>query len=131
MAGLRVSEFLAGELARPFAWGETDCAHTADRWARHVSGRSALTARGIDFADEAGARGLMDRFALPVWVGRAMRAAGFAMTESPGEGDVGVVVSGPIAAVAIKGPSGWLWRDETGLHHAPDGVRVLGAWRIA
>lgn len=122
--------FVKDELARPFAWGATDCAHTGDRWARLASRRSFIAALGVDFADEAGARALMARLPMPVWIGRAMRAAGFARTDRAEPGDLGIVRLGNVAALALMTGAGWLWRDEDGMHGAPATTATLAIWRI-
>lgn len=123
-------QFFGDEIGSPFVWGRTDCAHTGDRWAQRRAGVSFIAALGVDFADQAGAEALMSRFAMPIWIGRAMRAAGFRPTRDPVVGDIGVIVVGPFLALAIRGSHAWLWRDENGIHSTPLSIRVLASWRI-
>lgn len=127
--------FMSEELRTPFAWESlTDCAHTVDRWCA-LHGQSPIAAVGLDFASEIEAEKILYRLPLPIWVGRAMRAAGYRKTTAPMIGDVAVVAGKDptrwIIAPAILGELGWLFRSETGLTCFGKYARVLGAWRVA
>lgn len=130
---ITVAEFIAAEAAKPFAWGETDCCKTLDRWVACRKGYSPLVLAGCDYADEAGARAIMERhqnmfFAL-TRVAEIDRAE---ETNAPVMGDVAaIVLDGGKVCAAIHAGKVWFSRDEDGLIGAPvETTRVLKAWRV-
>lgn len=129
-------QFFAAEAGRPCVWGESECAHTADRWLELASGYSAIRESGYDFTTEAEAEALLGRLPLPLMVARALRRAGFRMTETPRQGDIGVLAfpddgGGTMIVCAVKGASLWLYRSTKGIAAAGPFARVVGAWRVA
>jgi len=120
-------EFMAAEMRTPIVWGFSDCIHTADRWCQ-LRGPSFVAGSGVDFQSEAEAEAMLGERAMPLWVARAMRAAGYHMTQTPQPGDIGTIVVGDEIACAIRGATHWLYRSERGLSAAGPYARVLGAW---
>lgn len=128
---MTIDEYVRVEMARPFAWGETDCASTADRWVRHVTGMSPMATFGRHHKDEAEARQwLSEPGSIAVAVNRVMRKSGFQKTSTPQPGDVGLVVHKDRLCMAIFTGTVWFSRDEDGLIGAPVGSDWK-AWRVA
>ena len=127
---MTITEFVAAEVAKPFAWGDTDCASTADRWVQHVRGISPMAVYGRKHTnrDEALAW-LAEPGGVSVAFNRIMRAAGFEKTTDPQPGDLGLVLFGPRACVAIHTGTIWFSRHEDGLVGAPL-ENVWKAWKI-
>lgn len=129
-------QFFAAEAGRPCVWGHAECAHTADRWLKLAVGRSAIEGSAYDFTNEAEAQALLGRLPLPLMVARAMRRGGFRMTDSPRQGDIGVLAfpddgGGTMIVCAVRGASLWLYRSVRGIGAAGPFARVVGAWRVA
>lgn len=128
---MTIEEFIAAEAAKPFAWGTSDCASTADRWVWTQTGFSPLTAYGRVHKSEFEAREWLScPGGLAVAVNRVMRACGFEKTKAPQLGDVGLVMSAGRLCVAIHAGRFWFSRDEDGLIGAPLDS-VWKTWRIA
>lgn len=127
---MTVEEFIAVEAAKPFAWGDTDCAMTVCRWIEGRTGMHPLVAYGRRYTDEAGARAwLAERGSIAVGMNRVMRHGGFAKTSSPCAGDVGLIVHDGRICAAIDAGRFWFSRDESGLIGAPPEA-CWKAWSI-
>lgn len=124
-----LSDYLAAAAARPFAWGECDCALFGADW--------VLARRGFDPA--AGFRGAYRRACqahdvlvlnrgLLALVARQLEASGVASTGDPQPGDVGVVEATEGATVAIRVAGGWACKSPRGVIVAPR--RLYKAWRV-
>lgn len=125
-----VEEFIAAEAAKPFGWGATDCATTADRWVQLVRGISPMDALGRRHRDEVEARAWMEEFGgVAIAFNRAMRAARISKTTQPKPGDLGLVIFENRMCIAIHAGSFWFSRHEDGLVGAPLG-NVWKAWAI-
>jgi len=127
---MHIADFVAAEALKPFRWGETDCASTADRWINHNTGRSPLAEGGLIYRDEYEATGiLVERGGFPIIVNRAMKLVGFEKTEAPQTGAVGLILRSGRMCLAIRAATLWFSRDECGLIGAPLGA-LWKAWRI-
>lgn len=132
---MTVDEFVRVEAAKPFRWGDTDCASTADRWVKSVTGISPMSAFGRQHATEGEAREwLAEPGSIAVAVNRVMRKSGLKKTSTPRPGDVGLIVVGDAAGVrrlcmAIHAGNVWFSRDEDGFIGAPSSA-LWKAWRI-
>lgn len=127
---MQIAEFVATEAQKPFRWGETDCASTADRWINHNTGRSPLLEAGLIYRDEYEATAiLIERGGFPIIVNRAMKRVGFQKTEAPQIGDVGLILRLGRMCLAIRTETLWFSRDESGLIGAPVDA-LWKAWRI-
>lgn len=123
--------FFAQEMRHPFSWEDgRDCLRTADRWCVAFGRPSFFAASRLKFATFAEAHNLMLDHSMPIWVNRAMLAAGYRSSPEPKPGDVGIVCSGSFVACAVKISIGWLFRDERGLHCYGPYARVLRVWSI-
>ncbi|MFD1199586.1 DUF6950 family protein [Brucella gallinifaecis] len=127
---MHIADFVAAEAQKPFRWGETDCASTADRWIKDKTGLSPLVRAGLIYRDEYDATAiLIERGGFPVIVNRAMKLVGFEKTEAPQIGDVGLILRSGRMCLAIRTETLWFSRDESGLVGAPLDA-VWKAWRI-
>jgi hypothetical protein len=128
---VEVTEFIVLEMTKPFRPGDTDCANTADRWFTERRGFSAMAAYG---------RKVSDADDMSVWLSepgsivRGMRQVmemnGCERTITPVTGDVGIIIVGMRACIAIYTPDGWWSRDEDGFITADDSYRNI-AWSVA
>ncbi|MDH6229604.1 hypothetical protein M2281_000176 [Mesorhizobium soli] len=123
---MTVEEFIAAEAAKPFAWGETDCASTADRWVEQVRGFSpmALFGRRHRTRDEAMAW-LAEPGGIMIAFCQVMRMSGLRQIFSPQLGDVGMAILDRRACIAIHAGHCWFSRHEDGLV----GVPLNNVWR--
>jgi len=113
---MTVEEFIAAEAAKPFTWGETDCASTASRWVEAVTGVNPVRQFRRVYTNEAEARAwLAEPGGIAVAMNRVMRAAGFAKTRTAQCGDVGLVMRDHRLCVSIFTGSLWFSRDASGL----------------
>lgn len=125
-----IAAFIRAEAARPFCWGTTDCARTADRWVLAATGRSPMAVFGRVHGGQRDAEDwLAEPGGIAVATNRIMRSAGFARTRSPVAGDVGLVVHKGKLCMAIHAGRCWFSRDETGLIGAPLSA-CWKAWRV-
>lgn len=125
---MNVTEFLRSEIARPFVWGETDCASTCDRWLKLIAGASPREALGMGDIGETEARRLLARDgSLMRLAMRGMQRAGFSRTRTPRAGDVGMVMHRGLVCAAIFSGRAWHSRSETGAIMAPR-ASFLVAW---
>ncbi len=128
---MTIDEFVASEARKPFEFGKTDCASTADRWVRETLGMSPLTMFGRVHKDEAEAREwLSSPGGISVAVNRVMRASGLAKTKEPQPGDVGLIIHKGKLCMAIHAGRFWFSRDADGLIGAPLSA-VWKAWKVA
>lgn len=122
-----IASFISREIAKPFAWGVTDCCSTADRRVEEITGRSPLALFGRPFVDEVSARAwLSEPGGIAVAVNRVMRRAGIARCTTPDVDDVALVMFGNRIAVGLWTGSIWWSRDEDGQM----GASVEAAWKI-
>lgn len=127
---MHIADFVAAEAQKPFRWGDTDCASTADRWIDLKTGRSLLAQAGLIYRDEYDATALLiERGGFPIIVNRAMKLVGFEKTCFPQIGDVGLVLQNRKLCLAILTETLWFSRDESGLIGAPLDA-IWKAWRI-
>lgn len=125
-----VSAFIASESEKPFAWGQTDCATTADRWVCGVLGVSPLRIFGRVHRDEVEARSWLEQpGGIAVAVNRVCRSAGLRKTAAPVAGDVGLIIHGDKLCVAIHAGEFWFSRDADGLIGAPLAT-LFKAWKV-
>lgn len=130
-----LAAFIAREIEKPFEWGTTDCAATADRWATIMLGWSPLRRYGKQHIGEAEARAWLSQpGGIAVAVNRVMRSSGLAKVKEAAVGDIGLVAHGmvnglPRLCVAIKTPTVWFSRETDGLIGAPAGS-VWKAWNV-
>lgn len=126
-----VSTFLEVESRRPFEWGQTDCATTADRWFRSVHGFSPMFRYGRMVMNEQLGRAWLEQpGGLYRGIHNVMRCAEAVSLEGePVAGDIGVVVVGDRACIAIFDAKQWRSRDEDGFIFADDCHRVA-AWEV-
>jgi hypothetical protein len=133
MAGflaVTVDEYIGAEIAKPFRWGETDCASTADRWVRLRAGFSPMAIFGRQHRNEEEARAwLAEPGGIAVAFNRVMRSAGFRKTETPRAGDLGLAFFDRRVCIAIHAGAIWFSRHEDGFVGAPLG-NVWKAWSI-
>lgn len=129
-----LADFLCREAALPPYPGA--CCKMADNWVLLVKGFSPLASYGRDFETDDDVRvWLGEPGGIAVAVNRVMRGAGFARTNAPQLGDVGLVIHGdhgnekiPIS-VAIRAPHGWHTRNSAGLMLLPPDS-LWKAWSI-
>lgn len=127
---MHIADFVAAEAQKPFRWGETDCASTADRWINLETGKSPLAQAGLIYRDEYDATALLiERGGFPVIVNRAMKLVGFEKTDAPQTGDVGLILHNRKMCLAIHAETFWFSRDESGLIGVPLDA-IWKAWRI-
>lgn len=124
-----IDAFIAAEMEKPFRWGETDCASTADRWVRQITGLSPLARFGRVHRNEPDGRQWLAETPLPIAVNRVMRIAGFTKTTEPQLGDVGLVPCNDQLCVAIRAARFWFSRNEAGLIGVPLND-FWKAWRV-
>lgn len=127
---MHITDFVAAEALKPFRWGETDCASTADRWINLQTGKSPLVQAGLIYRDEYDATALLiERGGFPVIVNRAMKLVGFEKTDAPQIGDAGLIMHNRKLCLAIHAETFWFSRDESGLIGAPLDA-LWKSWRI-
>jgi len=125
-----LTEFIDREMTKPFVPGQTDCANTADRWFTECRGFSAMAAYGRTVRD---ADDMSEWLNEPGSIVRGMRQVmemnGCVRTTTPVVGDVGIIIIGMRACIAIMTLNGWWSRDETGFIAADDSYRNI-AWSV-
>lgn len=121
--------FFAAERKRPAPAGP--CTATADRWVQSRTGISPIAAGGLTVEVKEDADTHLARAPLPRLMARCMRAAGFAMTKTPGPGDIGAIIASGKIVCAVRGERMWLYRSDDGFAAAPLDVRLIAAWGIA
>lgn len=127
---MHIADFVASEALKPFRWGDTDCASTADRWVNLRTGKSPLAEVGLIYHDEFDATAiLIEHGSFPVIINRSMRLVSFEKTDDPRSGDVGLILHNGKMCLAIHAETFWFSRDENGLIGAPLDA-LWKAWRI-
>lgn len=105
--------FIEEEKEKPFIWGKTDCASTANRWVILKTGIDPMLDRKHTTEQEA-KEWLMERGNLFKAVSEVIDNAGFLRTTEPSIGDVGLIACNKKLHVAIFTGNFWFSRDETG-----------------
>lgn len=126
-----VRSFLNVEMLRPFEWGQTDCASTADRWFKIVHGYSPMLHFGRSVMnEELGRAWLAQSGGLVRGIRDVMRYARVpSLCAAPNGGDIGVIIVDNRACIAIYNGDTWQSRDEDGLIFADDSHRFI-AWEV-
>lgn len=125
-----LDRFLLEEAAKPFRWGDTDCAATADRWVLAARGTSPLAIYGRTHRNYADADAwLAEPGGLAAAVPRVLRAAGLKRATDLRAGDVGLVRTADCLCVAIWTGAVWFSRDQTGLLGIPAAC-TRQAWSV-
>lgn len=125
-----VREFLVAEAAKPFHWGDTDCAAMVDRWITIATGASPLDRFGRRHRTEEEARAwLGEPGGLAYAFGSVLSAYGLRRVQHPVEGDVALVIESRRLCSAIHAGSHWVSRDATGFIAMPVD-NFLKAWSI-
>ena len=132
-----LDEYLDAVLTQPWAWGTMDCCTFAAGWIIARTAHDPLGAhRG--YSTSAGARRIIAMHgSLLGLVSHQMAECGFARTDRPEHGDIGLVelpeVSGAMnlcgASVVIMHTTRWIGRAEEGLFGGD--FEPVAAWRIA
>ncbi|PZO78429.1 MAG: hypothetical protein DI629_12060 [Mesorhizobium amorphae] len=122
--------FCQGFAAQRCAVDPIACVPMVDGWIEHRTGRSPVAISGQTWADASDAEWLLGLRSLPIRMARAMRAAGFAPTTEPQEGDVAAIVAGTIMTCAVRVGAMWVFCSGNSLCAVAD-ARVLMAWRVA
>lgn len=124
---------------RPFVWGVNDCSLFAADWVRSRTGLDpASDWRGAYTTMRTAHRLLADRGGLLAVISNAMDGLGFARTDDPLSGDVGVVtvptairrgkiVTSDVAAIRV----GRLWAVKARRGMAAGEFPCLAAWSIS
>lgn len=124
-----LAAFLRDGASQPFAWGVCDCCLWATGWVAERTGIDpAPDLRGA-YATELGAARHVAREGgfLEMWRMRMARA-GFAETDDPQMGDVGVVRLSSGLTAAVRTRIGWATKGQAGIVVTP-GVAAV-AWRV-
>lgn len=126
----QLNAYLRAMARADFAWGACDCALTMADWCRRVRGIDpAAPLRGRYSTARGALRTVRRRGGFEAVVRALMADAGFATTDAPRPGDVGLVehpVAGP--ACAIRCALGWAVKSHAGV--AVGGFPALAAWRV-
>lgn len=129
--GDALGAFLRAAARAPFAWGARDCALTMADWCRAEAGIDpAAPLRGRYRTARGASRHARRRGGLEALGRTLMAEAGFALTDVPAPGDVGIVrhpAAGP--AFAIRCALGWAVKAPAGIAVGP--YPTLAAWRLA
>ena len=124
--------FIAGELAKPFRWGETDCCSTAARWVARQTGVDPIAVVGWKYAAATTAEAMLSESDLVARMRFAMARAGFRRTAAAHVGDVGLVTVAIAGArrltAGIRTQTGWVARHEGGFAFVRS---ALLAWAVA
>ena len=128
--GQELSAFLRAMARADFAWGRCDCAITMADWCRRACGIDpAAPLRGHYRTARGALRTVRRRGGFEAVVRTLMAEAGFAATDAPRPGDVGLIehpVAGP--ACAIRCALGWAVKSPAGL--ALGDFPTRAAWRV-
>lgn len=125
-----IQEFIELEMAKPFKWADTCCCMTADRWIKARSGLSPIQNYGRKYDCESDAkRWMSERGGLLYAILTVMRSSGLSSTESPLEGDVGIIELKDKLCMAIFTGERWFSRDESGFIFAKRD-RFVRAWSV-
>jgi len=125
-----LSVFLRAMARADFAWGICDCALTMADWCRRARGIDpAAPLRGRYRTARGAARTVHRRGGFEAAVCALMDAAGFAPTDAPRPGDVGIVAHPEVGpACAIRCALGWAVKGQAGV--ALGAFPTRAAWRL-
>ena len=131
---MTLDDYLADQAGRRWKWGSVDCVSFALEWARAKTGRTLTPFCDWASRDEAAAI-LSAGGGLQTIVARWMAENGFAPTDDPKDGDIGVV---PVAfdgaglpvdvAVMIRKGKFWIGKTPKGIASAL--VKSAPAWTL-
>jgi hypothetical protein len=132
-----LSEYLAATLKSPWRWGSTDCTIWVADWIYARTGIDPADKYRGTYANADECRALIQREGgfMPL-VGMLMDEAGFDRTQSPADGDVGII-SVPVneqampvvgAIFAIRSADLWVARGLHGIRAEP--WPFVTAWKI-
>lgn len=136
---MNLADYLSGELARRWRWGEADCLMMLAGWVRQrVGADPAICIRGT-YGTEAEALELIRKHrGLVGCIEHCLRPIGIARTDAPMAGDIGVVFAQIsrrgvikkrlVGAICLK-PGMWIVKTADGL--AAKDFKVWRAWRTA
>jgi len=128
--GQALSVFLRAAARADFAWGACDCALVMADWCRRARGIDpAARLRGRYRTARGALRAVRRRGGFEAAVRALMDEAGFAITDAPRPGDVGLIEH-PIAGLvcAIRCAPGWAVKSPAGVALGAFPTRV--AWRV-
>lgn len=127
---MNVTEYIAAEMRKPFEPGQTDCANTADRWFMMQRGFSAMEhfGRQVHNADDM-EQWLSEPRAIIKGMKDVAAANGVHVTNEPKSGDIGIVIVGNRACIALYNGNGWWSRDADGYIVTDDSYRYI-AWSV-
>lgn len=125
-----VTEYISVEMRKPFEPGQTDCANTADRWFMIRRGFSAMEhfGRQVHNADDM-EQWLSEPRGILKGVKAVAAANGVPVTTEPQPGDIGIVIVGNRACIALYNGDGWWSRDADGYIVTDDSYRYI-AWSV-
>lgn len=116
--------------ARPFGWGDADCATFCAAWVKTVSGIDLTN--GLKAHDKDHAVALTEGD-LVAFAAGACEAAGLIETSEPMRGDIGVILIGADATCAIRTLNGWAVKSADGVTISKDEAgkaSLLMAWCV-
>ncbi|WAP67237.1 hypothetical protein [Jiella pelagia] len=126
---MTLTEFIRGEIAKPFDLATNNCAHFIARWVADKRDRDLLAVFGglpIETTEDLLARHQMLRTIMI-----CCRSIGLARTSEPSEGDIATVRCGGRHRCAIRSANGWVFLDECGvLFVSPKMVKPLMCWSV-
>lgn len=127
---MNVTEYIAQEMLKPFEPGATDCANTADRWftLRHGFSPMERYGRPVRDADDMG-EWLSEPRGIIKGIKDVMSASDVPETREPAPGDIGIVVVGARACIALYNGDTWWSRDSDGFIVTGDSYRYI-AWSV-
>ena len=127
---MQIGDFIKSEIRRPYQDGKTDCTNTADRWIQHARGFSPLARYGRPIRTREDVESwLSERFGLIGGILKVMRQSGFARTEKPKPGDVGLIEIPGFLCVGIFTGQHWFSRNVNGIIFARRDS-FLRAWAV-
>lgn len=134
LLSLKLSAFLLAQAGKPFVWGKSDCGLLVADWILWAKGGPdpAASIRGT-YSNQAGAEAILAAVGgFTAHVGLLVEAAGCVATESPQDGDIGVIdmpKTGLTGAVMTNGA--WAFRTGRGMawSKAAPG-RLVKAWSL-
>ena len=126
---ITLTEHLQAGAAQPFVWGAHDCCLWPSDWMKARRGVDpAAPLRGRYGTAFAAYRHIQRLGGFEVMVRALMADAGFAETNTPQPGDVGIIETDQGPALAIRTQRGWAANGPTGVTCAP--FDHLVAWTI-
>lgn len=121
--------YVEAEALKPFVWGETDCATTADRRFEMLHGFSLMQRFGRQVTDEHQAQAwLAEPGGIVTGIRQIMANSRVKRTMTPKADDIGIIIVGRRACVALFTGTQWWSRDADGIIVADDTYRYA-AWK--